>query len=118
VPSEHVPDAVALREVAQLLAALRVGRDDLDPAREEHLHGGPARPGEAEDRRAGDLRKVGAEKEAHRSFSVEREKRAKRIATIQNRMMTFDSAQPSSSKWWWSGAIRKRRRPVSLKEPT
>ena len=33
-------------------------------------------------------------------------------------MMTRDSAQPASSKWWWSGAIRKTRLPVVLKEAT
>ena len=39
---------------------------------------------------------------------------AKRMARIQKRMMTRDSAQPASSKWWCSGAIRKTRLPVEL----
>ena len=37
------------------------------------------------------------------------------MAMIQKRTMTFDSSHPDSSKWWWIGAIRKTRRPVSLK---
>ena len=37
---------------------------------------------------------------------------------IQNRMTMVTSPQPSSSKWCCSGAIRKTRLPVSLKEPT
>ena len=47
----------------------------------------------------------------HRSFSVLNENSAKTRATIQKRMMIFDSAQPFSSKWWCSGAIRKMRFP-------
>ena len=38
--------------------------------------------------------------------------------TIQKRMVIFSSAQPMSSKWCWSGAMRKIRRPRSLNEPT
>ena len=37
---------------------------------------------------------------------------------IQNRTTIVISAQPLSSKWCWSGAIRKTRLPVSWKEPT
>ena len=31
-------------------------------------------------------------------------------ATIQKRMTTVVSGQPTSSKWWWIGAMRKMRR--------
>ena len=37
---------------------------------------------------------------------------------IQNRMTIVTSAQPASSKWCCSGAIRNTRLPVSLNEPT
>ena len=50
----------------------------------------------------------------HRSFSVVRLNSAKMIATITNRVMTFGSLQPISSKWWWSGAILKTRLPGQL----
>ena len=37
---------------------------------------------------------------------------------IQKRMTTVGSDQPFFSKWWCSGAIRKTRLPVVLKEAT
>ena len=36
----------------------------------------------------------------HRSFNVVRLKSAKMIARMTNRVMTFGSLQPISSKWW------------------
>ena len=39
-------------------------------------------------------------------------------ATIQNRITTVGSDQPSFSKWWWIGAIRNTRRPVRLNQAT
>ena len=33
----------------------------------------------------------------------------KRVHIIQNRIMTFISTQPRSSKWWWRGAILNTR---------
>src|SRR4030095_12820270 len=46
---------------------------------------------------------------AHRSFRVERPTTAKRIARIQNRMMTRDSAHPRSPKGGWGGATLETR---------
>ena len=40
------------------------------------------------------------------------------MATIQNRITTLLSDQPSCSKWWWIGAMRKTRRPVRLNQTT
>jgi hypothetical protein len=37
---------------------------------------------------------------------------------IQKRTTTVDSCQPFCSKWWCSGAMRKTRLPVSLKDVT
>src|ERR1035441_3852782 len=116
MPAEDIPHAGAFREALEV--GLRVRPVHLDAALGERRHGGTARAGEAEDRRGVDLGQVGSERERHRSFNVESAKSAKTIATIQNRMMTFDSGHPASSKWWWSGAIRKMRLPRSLKEPT
>ena len=39
-------------------------------------------------------------------------------AMIQKRTTMVVSAQPASSKWCCSGAIRNTRLPVSLNEPT
>jgi hypothetical protein len=39
-------------------------------------------------------------------------------AMIQKRITMVGSAQPFFSKWWCSGAMRKTRLPVSLKEAT
>ena len=50
-------------------------------------------------RRAHDRHVLSAHREAHRSFNVVRLKSAKMIATIRNRVMTFGSLQPISSKW-------------------
>ena len=52
----------------------------------------------------------------HRSFKVVRLNSAKMIARMTNRVMTFGSLQPMSSKWWCSGAMRKTRLPVSLND--
>ena len=43
---------------------------------------------------------LSAHRETHRSFNVVRLNNAKMIATIKNRVMTFGSLQPISSKWW------------------
>src|ERR1017187_8126217 len=115
MPAEDIPHAGAFREALEI--GLRVRPGHLDAALGERRHGGTARAGEAEDRRGADLGQVGSERERHRSFNVESAKSAKRMATIQNRMMTFDSGHPASSKWWWSGAIRQMRLPRSLKDP-
>lgn len=48
----------------------------------------------------------------HRIFRVETATMAQRIPRIQKRITTFDSGQPSFSKWWWIGAMRNTRRPV------
>ena len=40
------------------------------------------------------------------------------IETIQKRITTVDSDQPTFSKWWWIGAIRKILRPVRLNQAT
>ncbi len=54
------------------------------------------------------------DREAHLSFNVVRLNSAKMMATIRNRVMTFGSLQPISSKWWCSGAILNTRLPVEL----
>ncbi len=97
MPAEDVPHARALGEAREV--GLRVRADDVHAALDERRHGGAARAGEAEDRRGADLGKVGSQRQRHRSFSVDSAKSAKRIATIQKRMMTFDSGHPASSKW-------------------
>jgi hypothetical protein len=51
----------------------------------------------------------------YRILRVARPTSASTTATIQKRITTVDSRQPSFSKWWWIGAIRKMRRPVVLK---
>src|SRR4030095_8273005 len=56
--------------------------------------------------------------DVHLSFNVARLSIEKMRTRIQNRITTFDSSQPDSSKWWWSGAMRKIRTPRVLKEPT
>src|SRR5690606_31752885 len=65
-----------------------------------------------------DDERVAWKRERHRSFSVARATRASMMLMIQNRTMTFGSAQPLSSKWWWMGAMRNTRCPVSLNETT
>ena len=40
------------------------------------------------------------------------------METIQKRTMILGSGHPFFSKWWWIGAMRKIRRPVSLKLTT
>ena len=54
----------------------------------------------------------------HRIFRVARPMRTKITVSTQKRTMTRGSGQPFSSKWWCSGAMRKTRRPVILKEAT
>ena len=112
MPAQDIAHAGALHEALGI--GLRVRARHFDTALREGRNGGAARAGEAEDRRGADLGQVGSERERHRSFNVESAKSAKRMATIQNRMMTFDSGHPPSSKWWWSGAMRKMRFPRSL----
>src|SRR5215216_3731849 len=51
---------------------------------------------------------------SQRSLSVERLKRANRMAMIKNRKTIFGSFHPDISKWWCSGVILKRRRPVPV----
>ena len=99
MPAELPAHAVEGRQVAELGGALRVRPDDGDAALGERRHGRPAGAREAEDRGGADLGQVGADVDAHRSFSDPSATSAKRIATIQKRMMTFDSGQPRSSKW-------------------
>ncbi len=78
--------------------------DTATPRVQERLGQGAAAAGESENgdrprqvrgRRGGG---GGHRQRAHRSFSVERPITAKRMARIQKRMITRDSAQPSSSK--------------------
>ena len=40
------------------------------------------------------------------------------MATIQKRITTLLSDQPSCSKWWWMGAMRKTLFPVRLNQNT
>jgi hypothetical protein len=99
VSAELPAHALERRQFAELLRVIRVRPDDGDAALGERRHRRPAGAREAEDRRGADLGQVGAEVERHRSFNDPSAMSAKRIATIQKRMMTFDSGQPRSSKW-------------------
>src|SRR5262249_39956999 len=54
----------------------------------------------------------------HRSFKGESPASGRIEAMIQKRITMVGSAQPFFSKGWWSGAMRKTRLPVSLKERT
>ena len=93
-------------------ALARVGERDRRAAADEQL-----RRRDAAARRADDddpLARDGEGAGRHRSFSVVRLKSAKMIARMTNRVITFGSLQPISSKWWWSGAILKTRLPGEL----
>src|SRR5690348_4087772 len=50
-------------------------------------------------------------KSGYLSFNVVSANNAITRPAIQNRTITFDSGQPSASKWWWIGAILKMRLP-------
>src|SRR5258708_27340440 len=94
-----------------------VGQRDGRAAAHEQLGRRDAAAGGADDHHP--LAGNGARRiRGHRSFNVVRLNRAKMIARMTNRAMTFGSLQPMSSKWWCSGAIRKTRLPVSLNEAT
>ena len=87
----------------------------LRAARRRAVRGGHAAAGGADDQHAlaldGERRRTArwhGRWRRHRSFSVVRLNSAKRIATIRNRVITFGSLQPMSSKWWCSGAIGRR----------
>ena len=118
--SEEEPRARAHRSGSTLLELARRAAsptDDRDAAREQRLGERPAAAGETEHRDAPGNRGAAVDGRtalgsALIAASTSRgPTTAKRIARIQNRMMTRDSAHPSSSKWWWSGAILKTRSP-------
>ena len=71
----------------------------------------------AEVSRGADGRRRGGHHRPVAPFTLTRKIENPRIpasaATIQKRTVIFSSAQPTSSKWWWSGAMRKMRRPRS-----
>src|SRR5262249_6378858 len=102
VEEEPRPQMSPLRRIAESRFRFGVADGHLNSALEQRASQRAAAPGKTQD--SDTSRKQRA---FHRNFSVERPMTAKRMATIQNRMMTRDSSQPASSKWWCSGAMRK-----------
>ncbi len=78
---------------AELFPALAFGDGHAGPAAEKELRRRLARPGQADHQRVPSL-KV----HVYLNFNVARLKKAKISPRIQNRMTTFSSGQPRSSK--------------------
>ncbi len=97
-------------EAAQMVFAgnrrRAIGQRDLRAAGGQQLRRSQAAARRADDEHAPSAHRecpsLGPERRRgghHRSFSVVRLSRAKRIAMMRKRVMTFGSLQPSSSKW-------------------
>ena len=76
----------------------KVGERDRGTASNEQFGGGDSTPGRTDD---GDALAAHGERRCgrHLSFNVVRLNSAKMIATMMNRVITFGSLQPISSKW-------------------
>src|SRR5687768_7642754 len=74
-----------------------IGERDPGAAAGEQLRGSDTAPGGANHQHL--LTAHGKVRYRHRSFNVVRLNRAKMIATIRKRVITFGSSQPLNSKW-------------------
>src|SRR5207247_1896040 len=72
------------------------------------------RPKAFASRTAAERVQTGAGQLTHRSFRVESPRTAKKIARIQNWMMTRDPAHAARTQWWWSAAIANLPRPSAM----
>ena len=118
IGSQMGREARVRRQLGEVRRLAPIDAHHLDAPGPEQPGRGETRPSQAVDQDTSPLLWLPGHSH-QRSFRVERLMRAKRMATIQNRTMTFGSGQPESSKWWWSGAIlRIRRPPVALKNAT
>ena len=94
MPAELEHDAELPQPLGAVEVRLRVGQHHAGPAADQQLRRRDAAP-----RRPDHHDALPLDTEHHRSFKVARLHNANTIATIRNRVITFGSLQPTSSKW-------------------